>query len=60
VIYVSAFLSHSIMGTLDVAQEFPMITVKPTKNKTIKEYMGIPNTELSCYMKILLSSFSYD
>jgi hypothetical protein len=48
------------MGTLDVAQEFPMITVKPTKNKTIKEYMGIPNTELSCYMKILLSSFSYD
>jgi hypothetical protein len=35
------------MGTFDVAQEFPMITVKPRKNKTIKQYMGIPNTELS-------------
>jgi hypothetical protein len=31
------------MGTFDVAQEFPMIIVKPRKNKTIKQYTGIPN-----------------
>lgn len=45
------------MTTFDVAQEFPIITVKPRINKTIK-YMGIPNTELCCYMKNLLSSVS--
>jgi hypothetical protein len=35
------------MGTFDVAQEFPVITVKPRENKTIKQYMRIPNRELS-------------